>query len=439
MGPSEARVVRSGTEAEISQSGAADAEQSPGRISCRFCAAPLHHLVVDLGKSPLCESFLSAAQLNQMEPFYPLQAFVCDQCFLVQVQEHVDGETIFGGEYAYFSSFSDSWLKHCSDYVDKIVERFALDDRSLVVEVASNDGYLLQYFLAKGIKVLGVEPAGNVAEVAVQKGVLTRVEFFGEATARCLLAENIRADLLIGNNVLAHVPDLNDFVTGLKVALAPDGVLSMEFPHLLNMLELNQFDTIYQEHYCYFSLHAVSQVFEHHGLTIFDVEQISTHGGSLRIFARHTENANRTVLATVKELHDCEISAGLTNLETYSAYGEKVAETKRQLLEFLIQARRDGKRVAGYGAPGKGNTLLNYCGIRGDFIEFVVDRNPYKQGKFLPGTHIPIFAPEKIDQEKPDYVLILPWNLKDEISSQLSYVRGWGAKFVVAIPRLEVF
>ena len=408
-------------------------------FGCRFCGAHLRHLVVDLGKSPLCESFLTADQLNEMEPFYPLQAFVCDQCFLVQVLDHVDGVSIFGGEYAYFSSFSDSWLKHCSDYADNVVERFGLDEQSQIVEVASNDGYMLQYFVEKGINVLGVEPADNVAEVARQKGVRTLVEFFGERIANDLVADNIRADLLIGNNVLAHVPDLNGFVCGLKIVLAPAGVLTMEFPHLLNMLELNQFDTIYQEHYCYLSLHAVSQVFEHHGLTIFDVEEIPTHGGSLRVYARHTEDVSKPVLAAVAELHDREISAGLTNLETYSAYGEKVAETKRQLLEFLIQARREGKRVAGYGAPGKGNTLLNYCGIREDFIEFVVDRNPYKQGKFLPGTHIPIFAPEKIDRERPDYVLILPWNLRGEITKQLSHVRDWGAKFVVAIPRLEVF
>jgi len=408
-------------------------------FGCRFCDAHLRHLVVDLGKSPLCESFLTADQLNQMEPFYPLQAFVCDQCFLVQVLDHVGGVSIFGGEYAYFSSFSDSWLKHCSSYADNIVERLGLDEQSQVVEVASNDGYMLQYFMEKGIKTQGVEPADNVAEVARQKGVPTRVEFFGEATAKGLVADSIRADLLIGNNVLAHVPDLNDFVCGLKIVLAPTGVLTMEFQHLLNMLELNQFDTIYQEHYCYLSLHAARQVFEHHGLTIFDVEEIPTHGGSLRIYVRHTEDKSRPVLPTIAEIHDREISAGLTDLETYSAYGEKVAETKRQLLEFLIQARREGKRVAGYGAPGKGNTLLNYCGIREDLIEFVVDRNPYKQGKFLPGTHIPVFAPEKIDREQPDYVLILPWNLREEITNQLSYVRDWGARFVVPIPRLEVF
>ncbi len=439
MRQSESTVVQTRAETEISQAGTTEAAQSSIKKECRFCGTHLHHLVVDLGKSPLCESFLTADQLNQMEPFYPLQAFVCDQCFLVQVLEHVDGVSIFGGEYAYFSSFSDSWLKHCSDYANNVVERFGLDEQSQIVEVASNDGYMLQYFMEKGIKVLGVEPADNVAEVARQKGVPTLVEFFGEATAKSLVADNIRADLLIGNNVLAHVPDLNDFVCGLKLVLAPEGVLTMEFPHLLKMLELNQFDTIYQEHYCYLSLHAVSQVFEHHGLTIFDVMEIPTHGGSLRIFARHTEDANRTVLSAVKALHDHEITAGLTKLEIYSAYGEKVAETKRQLLEFLIQARREGKRVAGYGAPGKGNTLLNYCGIREDFIEFVVDRNPYKHGKFLPGTHIPVFAPEKIDQERPDYVLILPWNLREEITKQLNYVRDWGAKFVVAIPRLEVF
>ncbi len=430
-----------GNAIESERSRSLDSNVGSKRVNhgCRFCGTPLHHLVVDLGKSPLCESYLTAEQLNEMEPFYPLQAFVCEHCFLVQVLEHVDGESIFGGEYAYFSSYSDSWLQHCRDYVEKVCDRFKLDDQTQVVEVASNDGYLLQYFMEKGVKVQGIEPADNVAAVAIEKGIPTIIRYFGDEAARDLVRDGLRADLLIGNNVLAHVPNLNDFVSGLSVLLAPSGLLTMEFPHLIHLIEQNQFDTICQEHYCYLSLHAISQVFEAHGLTIFDVEEIPTHGGSLRVFVRHTKDESKPVLPKVTETHKREIENGLTKLETYATYGEKVAETKRALLEFLIGARREGKRIAGYGAPGKGNTLLNYCGVRQDFIEFVVDRNTFKQGKFLPGTHIPIFPPEKIDEERPDYVLILPWNLKDEITAQLAHIRDWGGKFVVPIPALEVF
>ena len=363
---------------------------------CRFCGTPIEHLVVDLGMSPLCENFLTVDELAQMEPFYPLQAFVCKNCFLVQVVAHVSGESIFGGDYAYFSSYSDSWLKQCKEYADNICERFDLDSDTQVVEVASNDGYLLQYFVEKGIKVQGIEPAVNIAATAVEKGVPTLTKYLTESVASELVRDGLRADLLIGNNVLAHVPNLNDFVAGLRVLLAPSGVLTMEFQHLANLIEKNQFDTIYQEHYCYLSLHVVSQVFGAHGLTVFDVEELPTHGGSLRVFASHSDDLTKAVLPSVAELQQREIEYGLTRLETYAAYGEKVAETKRALLDFLIEARRDGKRIAGYGAPGKGNTLLNYCGIRQDFVEFVVDRNPYKHGKFLPGTHIPIFPPEKI-------------------------------------------
>lgn len=407
--------------------------------ACRFCYTPLQHLVVDLGMSPLCENFLTADQLNEMEPFYPLQAFVCERCFLVQVLDHVDRESIFGGEYAYFSSYSESWLRHCREYVRNVCDRFSLDENTQVVEVASNDGYLLQYFIEKGIKVQGIEPAVNVAAVAVENGIPTIVKFLGEEIARELVSNGLRADLLIGNNVLAHVPDLNDFVSGLSVLLAPSGVLTMEFQHLGNLIEQNQFDTIYQEHYCYLSLHAVSQVFKAHGLTVFDVEEIPTHGGSLRVFVRHSKDESKPVLPNVIELHQREIEQGLTKLEGFAAFGENVAKTKRAFLKFLIEARHDGKRIAGYGAPGKGNTLLNYCGIRQDFVEFVVDRNPFKHGKYLPGTHIPVYPPDKIDEERPDFVLILPWNLKDEVTTQLSYIREWGGKFVVPIPTLEVF
>ena len=407
--------------------------------TCRFCGTLIEHLVVDLGMSPLCENFLTVDELAQMEPFYPLQLFVCENCFLVQVIAYVDGESIFGGEYAYFSSYSDSWLKQCKEYVDSVSERFELDGDTQVVEVASNDGYLLQYFVEKGINVLGIEPAVNIASAAVQKGIPTVNKYLTKMVASDLVKDGVRADLLIGNNVLAHVPDLNDFVAGLQILLAPAGVLTMEFQHLENMIEKNQFDTIYQEHYCYLSLHAVCQVFEAHGLTVFDVEEVPTHGGSLRVFARHDEDDSKPVTSGVLQLRQREIENGLTSLETYSAYGERVAETKRALLEFLIRARREGKRVVGYGAAGKGNTLLNYCGIRQDLIEFVVDRSPYKQGKYLPGTHIPIFPPEKIDEERPDYVLILPWNIRDEIAAQLAQIREWGGMFVVPIPVLEVF
>lgn len=389
--------------------------------------------------SPLCENFLTADQLNAMEPFYPLQAFVCEKCYLVQVPAHVDGETIFGGEYAYFSSFSDSWLKHCSDYVAAVCDRFGLNDQSQVVEVASNDGYLLQYFVDRGINVQGIEPAFNVAAAASDKGIPTIVRYFGENVANDLVAGGLRADLLIGNNVLAHVPDLNDFVAGMKVLLSPGGVLTVEFQHLSNMIEKNQFDTIYQEHYCYLSLHAVLQVFKSHGLTVFDVEEISTHGGSLRVFARHNNDDSKNVTHAVADLHRREVEQGLTDVATYAEFGERVAETKRAFLDFLIKARREGKRIVGYGAPGKGNTLLNYCGVRQDFVEFVVDRNPFKHGRFLPGTHIPVYPPEKLDEARPDYVLILPWNLKDEVTAQLAHIRDWGGKFVVPIPELSVF
>jgi len=407
-------------------------------FTCRFCDAPLKHLVVDLGMQPLCESYVTREHLNDMEPFYPVQAFVCECCFLVQVPELVSGENIYS-HYAYFSSYSDSWLQHAKNYSEMIIKRFNLNEKSQVVEVASNDGYLLQYFIEKGIPVLGIEPAANIVEVAAAKGIPCLVKFFGENTAREVLEQGKRADLLVGNNVLAHVPDLNDFVKGLKLLLNSDGVITMEFSHLMRLMEGNQFDQIYQEHYCYYSFLSVQQVFSAHGLTIFDVEELLTHGGSIRIYARHTEDESKPILNSVTELYEREVAAGYAKLETYHKFTEQVAETKRKLLEFLIQAKREGKRIAGYGAPGKGNTLLNYCGVREDFVDYTVDRNPFKHGKFLPGTHIPIYAPEKIAETKPDYVLILPWNLKDEIMKQLSYVREWGGKFVIPIPELTVF
>jgi len=410
----------------------------PNRGACRFCGNAELHLVVDLGMSPLCESFLSRDQLLQMEPFYPLRALFCEECGLMQVDEYVGGREIFCGQYAYFSSFSDTWLQHCKRYAEQMIERFGLDESSHVVELASNDGYLLKNFVERGIPCLGIEPAENVAEAARAIGVPTRVEYFGTELARQMVAEGLQADLLAANNVLAHVPNLNDFVAGMKIVLAPQGVVTIEFPHLMNLIEGNQFDTIYQEHYCYFSFFTLERIFASHGITLFDVEELATHGGSLRIFGRHTQYAGIPVTPAVAAMRRRELEKGFDRLETYQAFAERVAEVKRSLLEFLIKARREGKHIAAYGAPGKGNTLLNYCGIREDFVDYAVDRNPYKHGRFLPGTHIPVFAPERIAQTRPDFVLILPWNLKEEIVKQLAYVREWGAQFVVPIPQLTI-
>jgi C-methyltransferase C-terminal domain/Putative zinc binding domain/Methyltransferase domain len=404
---------------------------------CRFCKAPLQHTFVDLGMSPLCESYLTIDQLNGMEPFYPLHVMVCEECFLVQLEEYVSPEHIFT-EYAYFSSYSDSWLKHSSNYVAMISERLGLGAQSLAVELASNDGYLLQYFVQKGIPVLGVEPAVNVAKAAEEKGVPTLVKFFGCQTARQMVTDGQAADLIIGNNVLAQVPDLNDFVGGIRIALKPEGVATLEFPHLERLMAESQYDTIYHEHFSYFSLITVEKIFSAHGLVLFDVDEIPTHGGSIRIYLRHVEDGSKPVTAAVVSLRERELAAGLDRMETYATFAEQVMESKRALLELLIQLRRAGKCVVGYGAPGKGNTLLNYCGVRTDFLEFTVDRNPYKQGRFLPGTHIPIYSPGRILERRPDYILILPWNLKTEIVAQLSYAREWGAKFIVPIPRARV-
>ena len=387
--------------------------------------------------SPLCESYRSADQLNQMEPFYPLHVYVCERCFLVQLQEYVSPEKVFT-EYAYFSSYSDSWLQHAKSYTDLMVERFSIGAQSQVVELASNDGYLLQYFVERGIPVLGIEPAANVAQAAIKKGIPTVVKFFGTKTALELSAMRGKADLLLGNNVLAHVPNLNDFVAGMKILLKPEGLITMEFPHLMRLMEENQFDTIYHEHFSYFSFATVEKVFAAHGLTIFDVEELPTHGGSLRIYARHSENIEEPVTGRVIDLKAREETAGFMRLKTYLSFAKKVEETKRNVLNFLIKAKREGKSIAGYGAPGKGNTLLNYCGIRTDLIDYTVDRNPYKHGKYTPGTHIPIFHPDKISETEPDYIFILPWNLKTEIMKQLAYVREWGAQFVVPVPEVAI-
>jgi len=404
---------------------------------CRFCGTTLRHRVVDLGMSPLCESYLPADQLDSMEPFYPLNVWVCERCFLVQLNQYVAADEIFD-EYAYFSSYAASWLQHSEDYVAMITERLGLGPDSMVVELASNDGYLLQYFVEREIPCLGIEPAANVAQVAIDNGIPTDVSYFGEAKAAEMVADDIRADLVLGNNVLAQVPDLNDFVSGIQMILSPTGTVTIEFPHVLKTFEENQFDQIYHEHFCYFSLISVEAIFAAHGMTVFDVEELWTHGGSLRIYARPSADESRPVGERVLELRAREEAAGFRDVDYYTAYEEQVRETKRRLLEVLIAAKREGKTIVGYGAPGKGNTLLNYCGIRQDFLDFTVDRNPYKQGRFLPGTHIPIHPPERIDEVRPDLILILPWNFKDEILEQMAHVREWGAKFIVPIPTATV-
>jgi SAM-dependent methyltransferase len=404
---------------------------------CRFCGASLRYRVVDLGMSPLCESYVREEALDSMEPFYPLNVWVCDECFLVQLNQYVTVGEIFE-EYAYFSSYSTSWLRHSEEYVAMIVERLELDANSMVIELASNDGYLLQYFVERKVPCLGVEPAANVAKVAIERGIPTDVSFFGAKKGAEMSASGVQADLVIGNNVLAQVPDLNDFLAGVGQILAPDGTATFEFPHLLALFLGNQFDTIYHEHFCYFSLISAQRIFNAHGLTVFDVEELWTHGGSLRIYARPAADSTRPVSDRVVDLLAREEASGLLEVSSYTRFEEQVRETKRQLLEVLIAAKRAGKTIVGYGAPGKGNTLLNYCGIRQDFLDFTVDRNPYKQGRYLPGTHIPIFAPERIDEVRPDLILILPWNFKDEIIEQLSHVREWGAQFIVPIPTATV-
>ena len=405
---------------------------------CRFCGAALQHEVVDLGMSPLCETFLTSEQINRMEKFYPLRVFVCDRCFLVQLEQYVDTTEIFSSEYPYFSSYSESWLRHAKTYTDLVTSRFSLGVQSQVVEIASNDGYLLQYFVEKGIPVLGVEPAANVAHAALQKGVPSIVKFFGRKTAVELASLGKRADLLLGNNVLAHVPQLNDFVAGLKILLKPTGVITMEFPHVLRLMEGNQFDTIYHEHFSYFSLYTVEKIFAAHGLTVFDIDELRSHGGSLRIYARHTEDTLKPVSGKVSELRLQEEIGGVTDLKTYRMFGGRVNETKWKLMIFLLKEKQAKKTIVAYGAPGKGNTLLNFCGLRTACLDYAVDRNPVKHGKYTPGTHIPIYPVEHIRETKPDYLLILPWNLKEEIVQQMSYIREWGGQFIIPIPEVLV-
>lgn len=419
---------------EITVTSRSDPGCSP---TCRFCEQALTFTFVDLGMSPPCESFLSRDQLGEMEPFYPLHVYVCGDCFLVQLEPVVAPHEVFR-EYAYFSSYSDSWLDHAEKFVDMIVDRRGLGPAAQVIEIASNDGYLLQYFAKHGVPALGIEPAGNVAEAAIARGVDTRVAFFDDALAEKLAKEDKLADLVIANNVLAQVPGLNGFIRGLKRILKPSGVITVEFPHLLKLMEERQFDTIYHEHYSYFSFTTTERIFAAHGLVLFDVEELTTHGGSLRIYARHAENAEMAVTDRAVELREREMGAGLTRLDTYASFGLQVEALKRDVQDFLNARKREGASIVGYGAPGKGNTLLNYCGIRADIIDFTVDRNPYKHGKFLPGTHIPVFPPERIRETRPDYVLILPWNLKAEIMDQLAYIREWGGRFVFLIPEVQV-
>jgi SAM-dependent methyltransferase len=415
----------------------APAGTTAGSKTCRFCGACLERTFVDLGMSPLCETYPSAADLNRGEVYYPLHVYVCEQCWLVQLEEYECAEKIFS-DYAYFASFSDSWLRHCEKYCNEMQARLGLDAQSFVVEVASNDGYLLQYLVRQGIPVLGIEPAANVAKAAVEKGVATLVRFFGAELARELAAEGRTADLVTGNNVLAQVPDLNDFVEGLKILLKPEGVVTLEFPHLLRLIEHNEFDTIYHEHFSYFSLISTVTILERHGLRIFDVEELKSHGGSLRVFACHAKAETHPLQANVVHVVDEEEQAGLRSIDGYKKFARQVQQTKLALLEFLLHAAREGKSVAGYGAPGKSATLLHYCGIGKDLIEYTVDRSPYKQGRFLPGTHIPIHHPDRIRETKPDYVVILPWNLQNEIMNQLQYIREWGGKFVIPIPTATV-
>ena len=407
-------------------------------ISCRFCDAPLSQTFVNLGMSPLCQTQIPPDRLNHYEPFYPLHAYVCNQCFLVQLDEYVAPDQIFSDQYPYFSSFSDSWVEHARHYCEHMQADHGINTTSFVVELASNDGYLLQHFAKAGVSVLGVEPTANTAAAAIEKGIETEVAFFGVETAKRVREQNSGADLIVGNNVLAHVPDIRDFVDGMKRLLADSGIITMEFPHLLNLIDKNQFDTIYHEHFSYLSLLTVQKIFAHFELTIFDVAEIHTHGGSLRIYARHAQDEAKKVSQRVDALIQREIDFGLASPAVYEAFAERVYETKRDILSFLINAKKAGKSIAGYGAPGKGNTLLNFCGIGTDFLDYTVDRSPHKYGTWTPGSRIPIYHPDRIGETRPDYLFVLPWNLIDEICEQTAYIKAWGGKWVTPIPSLKV-
>jgi C-methyltransferase-like protein/putative zinc binding protein/methyltransferase family protein len=415
----------------------AETQRQLASQTCRFCGTALRRTFVDLGMSPLCETYPSAADLSRPEVYYPLHVYVCENCFLVQLDQYESAEKIFGG-YPYFSSYSDSWLKHCEKYCESMRRRFGLNGQSFVVEVASNDGYLLQYFVLHQVPVLGIEPAANVAKVAVEKGVPTLARFFGTRLATEIASKGNFADLIIGNNVLAQVPDLNDFVEGLRILLKPHGILTLEFPHLLQLIDRNEFDTIYHEHFSYFSFLTAVRILDSHGLKVFDVEELPTHGGSLRVYACRTEDSARRIEPSVAKLLDKEKKAGLDRVEGYGTFASQVKQTKLVLVDFLLNAAKQGETVVGYGAPGKSATLLHYCGIGKDLIAYTVDRSPHKQGRFLPGSHIPIYHPDRIRETKPDYVVILPWNLKDEIVDQLHFIREWGGQFVVPIPKVTI-
>lgn len=408
--------------------------ENSGKSKCRNCGNELTYTFADLGASPLCNEIIKPDELNNGQQSYPLHAYICDICFLVQVGTGINPEEIYA-DYSYFSSYSDSWLDHAKRYVEMMIERHEITQDSFVVEIASNDGYLLQYFKEKDIPILGVEPSHTVAEAAVKKGIPTEELFFGEQTAQELKDKYKSADLILGNNVLAHVPQIHDFVKGLKVMLSEKGVMTFEFPHLMQLVENNQFDTIYHEHFFYYSLHAVQAIFQNHGLKIFDVQELSTHGGSIRIFVSRTTNNQLQVSNNVKRMLSEEKEKGYLDLDFYTTFDENIRQTKRDLLALLIELKNNNNTIVGYGAPGKGNTLLNYCGIGTDFIDYTVDRSPHKQGHYLPGSLVPIHHPEKIRETKPDYVFILPWNLKEEIMSQMSYIQEWGGRFIVPIPK----
>lgn len=407
-------------------------------MNCRHCKTKLSVVFADLGTSPPSNSFLRKEQLAKEEAYYPLKIFVCTNCFLVQVDEYKSAKDIFNDEYVYFSSYSKSWLKHASYYCDLMTDRFGLNENSYVIEIASNDGYLLQYFNSKKIPVLGIEPTANTAEIAIKRGIPTKVKYFGVKTAEKLLADDHKADLLLGNNVLAHVPDINDFVKGMKIILSDEGVITMEFPHLYQLIKQNQFDTIYHEHFSYLSFTTVKQIFEASGLEMFDVEELSTHGGSLRVFAKHLEDKTKEISPNVKELLKKEEAEGIIDIEYYYGFQKTCDKIKSDFLSFIHEARKEGKKIAGYGAAAKGNTLMNYCRIKKDDISYVVDANPHKQNKYLPGIHTPVVGEEVLKKDKPDYVIIFPWNIKEEIINQLDYIRAWGGKFVIAIPELTI-
>jgi 2-polyprenyl-3-methyl-5-hydroxy-6-metoxy-1,4-benzoquinol methylase len=407
-------------------------------MQCRFCKTQLEHVFIDLFNSPASNSFLTKEQLNEPETFYPLKVYTCSNCFLVQIDEYKKSDAIFNNEYVYYSSYSSSWLQHAKKYVELMTERFGLNKNSQVIEIASNDGYLLQYFRQKNIPVLGIEPTANTAKVAEEKGIESIIDFFGVRLAEMLVSKGIQADLLLGNNVLAHVPDINDFVAGMKIILKPAGVITMEFPHLMQLIENNQFDTIYHEHFSYLSFHTAKKIFEAQSLEVFDVDELPTHGGSLRIYAKHKEDNSKKISGNVNALLKKEEDKGMLDLSYYNNFQQKALNIKLALTDFLIKQKKAGKKVAAYGAAAKGNTLLNYCGIKNDLIDFVVDANPHKQNKWLPASHIPVINEEYLKQIKPDYIIIFPWNLKDEITKQLSYIKDWNAQFVIAIPQLQL-